>query len=216
MQEHAIERLSVYRRIARQLIEEGDERVFSHDLAAFTHISPSLVRRDLMSLDVKGVPQRGYRLDELVNAIDKVLDGDSELRVGLVGVGHLGRALLSYYINRPTLRIVAAFDVDPLKVGRLVHGCRCHDVRDLENVIRELDIKLIILCVPAAHAQSVAQAVSALGVRGILNFAPVRLHLPESVQVEELDFTTSLEKLAYFSRAEPQRRSWSHENENQG
>lgn len=200
MQEKTLERLSIYRRLARRLQEENVERVFSHDLARMARITASLVRRDLMDLRVQGRPQHGYPVAGLVAAIDEVLDAPTPQNVALVGLGQLGRALLSYYIDRPHLRITAAFDVDPLKVGRLVHGVRCHDLAELAPVVRDQGITLAIVAVPAAQAHSVARVLCAAGVRGILNFAPVRLHVPEGVFVEDLDFTVSLEKLAFLVR----------------
>lgn len=201
MQERSIERMSVYRRIARALRDEGARHVFSHDLAHQARVSPSLVRRDLMGLEVVGNPNRGYPVEALLGALDAFLDAPEGDRAVLLGVGHLGRALLAYYPGRQTrLRIVAAFDADPMKAGRIIHGCRVLPMEDLEDVVRGEGIGLAILTVPGDAAQAVATSLVQAGVRGILNFAPARLHVPPGILVEEMDFTISFEKLAYLVR----------------
>jgi redox-sensing transcriptional repressor len=95
---------------------------------------------------------------------------------------------------------VAAFDNDPGKANRVIHGCRCYPIDDLQQVVRERDIRLGVIAVPAPEAQPVANLLCQAGVRGLLNFAPLRLWVPEHVYVENLDVTMSLEKVAYFAR----------------
>jgi redox-sensing transcriptional repressor len=95
---------------------------------------------------------------------------------------------------------VAAFDTDPHKVNRVIHGCRCYPKQQLKEVVAANGIKIGIIAVPATEAQYVADSLIATGVRGILNFAPAPLHVPPSVFVEDIDLTMSLEKVAYFAR----------------
>ena len=117
----------------------------------------------------------------------------------IVGMGNLGRAIIDYFAGRrPKLRIVAAFDTDPAKIGNMIHGCRCYDVAKIQYVISELGIGLGIITVPAANAQEAADLLIMSGVKGLLNFAPVRLRAPHQVYVEDMDMTTSLERVAYF------------------
>jgi redox-sensing transcriptional repressor len=108
---------------------------------------------------------------------------------------------MAYFTGRrPNLSIVAAFDNDPYKADRVIHGCRCYVLEDLDRVIREEDIRVAIIAVPATEAQAVADLLVRAGVAGMLNFAPVRLHVPSHIYVEDIDMTMSLEKVAYFAR----------------
>ena len=196
-----IGRLSLYRRLLNVLHEEGAKSVFSHQLAAMAGSSAAQVRRDLMSVGVMGTVTHGYDVQALIRGIRDFLDAPGGQGVALVGVGNLGKALLSYFTGRrPNLQILAAFDADPYKVNRVIHGCPCFNIEECEGVIREKGITVAIVAVPAATAQAVAERIARAGVTGILNFAPVRLRLPPGVHVEDLDMTTALEKAAYFGR----------------
>jgi redox-sensing transcriptional repressor len=97
------------------------------------------------------------------------------------------------------LSIVAAFDNNPHKVGRVIHGCRCYSLDELPEVVRQLNIQVGVLTVPAGEAQAVADMLVRSGVKGILNFAPVPLKAPPNVYVEDIDMTMSLEKVAFFA-----------------
>ena len=117
-----------------------------------------------------------------------------------MGDGNLGRAILSYFTYRhPGLTIVAAFDTDESKVDRVISGCRCYHTRDFESKVKELDINVGIITVPAGQAQAVADMMVAAGIKGVLNFAPVPLRVPETVCADRIDIASSLEKLAYFA-----------------
>ncbi|KZD20021.1 MAG: hypothetical protein AO396_07390 [Candidatus Fermentibacter daniensis] len=121
--------------------------------------------------------------------------------MALVGVGNLGRAILTYFSGRRrNLRITASFDVDPLKTGRVINGCRCYSMSELGDVLERGRIKTAILAVPAGKAQETTDALVAAGVRGILNYAPVPLRVPDGVFLEERDMTMSLETVAFFAR----------------
>jgi len=196
-----IGRLSLYRRILNEAVSEGVESIHSHGLALRAGVSAAQVRRDLMCVGYEGTPRRGYGVDALLKALRDFLDEPGGQPVALVGIGNIGRALLAYFVGRrPNLSIAAAFDVDPNKVDRVINGCHCHHLRDLEQVLKAQRIKVAVLAVPAAEAQQVANHLVEAGVVGILNFAPVPLHVPTGVYVENLDVTMSLEKVAYFSR----------------
>jgi len=196
-----IGRLSQYRRILYGLMADGERYIFSHQLAAYMGGSAAQVRRDVMAVGYTGSPTRGYDVHELSRAIGDFLDAPSGQSVALVGVGNLGRAILAYFTGRrPRLSIVAAFDVDPGKVNRVIHGCRCFSFDEMETVVRDKQIEIGLITVPADQAQGVTERLVRAGVTGIVNFAPVRLWVPADVYVEEIDMTTSLEKAAYFAR----------------
>jgi redox-sensing transcriptional repressor len=197
----AVGRLSLYRRILNNIKEEGHISLYSHQLAALAKVSPAQVRRDIMFLGYTGTPAKGYDVEKLLQSIRSFLDNPIRQRVALVGIGNLGRAIMSYFVNRrPKLTISAAFDTDPEKVNRVINGCRCYPISELENVIRAENIKIGIISVPASEAQNIAELLIGAGVNGILNFAPTRLNLPPNVYVEDNDITMSLEIVAYHSR----------------
>jgi redox-sensing transcriptional repressor len=196
-----IGRISLYRRLLAGLLADGTKHVFSHELAALAGVSPAQVRRDIMSLGYSGSPAHGYAVEDLINSIGQFLDAPAPEAVALVGVGNLGRAILSYFAGRrPNLTIVAAFDSDPAKANRIIQGCPCHPTEQLASVIAEQGIRIGIIAVPAAAAQGLADLLVRAGVRGILNFAPVPLWVPGTIYVENMDMTMSLEKVAYFAR----------------
>ena len=196
-----IGRLSLYRRLLNRLLAEGARNVYSHQLAVIAGVTPAQVRRDIMSIGYSGNPNRGYDVADLVESIGQSLDDPAGQRAALVGTGNLGRALLTYFSGRrPKLSIVAAFDTDPLKFDRVIQGCRCHDAARIPEVVKEQDITVGVITVPAAAAQNVATTLVRAGITGILNFAPVRLAVPAGVYVEDIDLTMALEKVAYFAR----------------
>ena len=199
--ERTIGRLSLYRRLLKQAAAAGHEHVYSHELGARAGATACQVRRDIMGLGCAGSPSRGYKVKTLLDRIEFYLDAPVVERVALVGVGNLGRAILSFFQRRrPKLEITAAFDSDPWKTNRVVQGVRCHAMAELEPVVREQGIRLAVLTVPAAAAQEAADALVAAGITVILSFAPAPLRVPLGVFVEDMDLAMSLEKVAYFAR----------------
>ena len=199
--EKSIERLSVYRRLLYDLHQKGERKIFSHQLASLAGRTSAQVRRDIMNIGYTGSPSRGYDIANLVDSISEVLDTPLGQGVALVGVGNLGRALLAYFSDRrPRLKIVAAFDNNPDRTGRVIHGCRCYLVEELAEVVNKEEITVGILTVPAEAAQIIAEQMYGAGIRGILNFAPVPIAAPRDMYVESMDVTMALEKVAYFAR----------------
>jgi redox-sensing transcriptional repressor len=205
--DRVIERLSAYRRHLRRWQEQGHDRIYSHQLAALEAVTAAQVRRDLMTIGHTGSPARGYEIESLVRHIDGILNPGGEGGIALVGMGHIGGALADYLNGAyPEHRVVAAFDVHPDRVGRVLHGCRCYAVDELERVLAGTRAVVGIIAVPASAAQEVADRLVSSGVRGIVNFAPVRLHVPADVYVDNVDIAVSLEKVAYFAQARANRR----------
>lgn len=195
-------RLSLYRRLLGVYIADGRDTVRSHELAELARGTPAQVRRDLMIVGCPGRPNQGYDTRQLVERIGTVLDAPDGENVALVGVGNLGRAVLTYLAGRrPNLTVAAAFDIDPQKINHAFRGCPCWPVEEMSRVVRERGIRVGIIAVPAASAQSTADTLVAAGVRGLLNFAPVRLHVPGGVFTVDMDISMSLETAAYFARA---------------
>ena len=202
LSEPQVSRLSLYRRQLQARPLGSPATIHSHALAALCGTSAAHVRRDLMTIGFAGSPAHGYEVEHLIGAIGRELDAPEGQRAALVGVGQLGRALLDYFTTRrPSLRLAAAFDIDPAKTGRVIHGCRVWPLDAMREVVRAQGIAVGVLTVPAEAAQEVADRMVAAGIVGILNFAPVPLRHPARTFVEEMDITTSMERVAYFARA---------------
>ena len=194
-------RLSLYRRLLANLQADGATSIYSYQLAELAGGTAAQVRRDLMVVGYAGNTKRGYDVADLAKSIGSYLDDPAGQRVCLMGVGNLGRALLAFFSGRRRLlSIVAAFDIDPEKVDRVIHGCRCHGVNRIPEVVKAEGITVGIIAVPAAHAQDTADLLVRAGLKGLLNFAPTPLHVPEDVYIEDIDMTMSLEKVAFFAR----------------
>ncbi len=196
----AIERLIIYRRLLRLWGADGRERIYSHELANLAGATPAQVRRDIMAVDYVGSPAKGYSVAELERTIGALFDEPNRQVTGLVGVGHLGQALLTYFSRADSpISITAAFDTDPDKIDRVTHGCRCFSISALERVIADLGISAAILTVPVSAAQDIAVRLACSGVRGILNFTPTHLRVPPGVHVENVDITILLEKVTFLA-----------------
>jgi redox-sensing transcriptional repressor len=205
--DRVIERLSAYRRVLRQRLDAGETRIYSHELANLEGVTAAQVRRDVMTIGYAGSPSRGYDVRGLIDHISKLLNPSRGSGMVLVGMGHIGGALAEYFSRRGSeLTIAAAFDVHPDRVGRVLHGCRCYPVDELERVVAETGPTVAILAVPAEAAQALADRLVRAGLRGLLNFAPVRLRVPNDVYVEDVDIAVLLEKVAFLAQARVTRR----------
>ncbi len=194
-----IERLSEYRRTLLECLNEKKNFIFSHDLAARLHITAVQVRRDLMLIGYASVQRKGYDVRELIDKIGTVIDSPETLNVAIIGIGNLGRAVAGYFKGkRSKLNLVASLDTDPQKVNKVISGVKCYPNTEMERVIRELDIRIAILTVPADFARDIAEEVVKYGVKGILNYTTIPLNVPSWVYLEEYDMITSIEKVAYF------------------
>ncbi len=197
-----VERLSEYRRTLINSLAAGKEYVFSHELAALHNNTAVQVRRDIMLIGYSGVQRRGYKIKELIEAIGRVLDDPEGQNVAIIGVGHLGTAILHYLKGkRPTLFLKALFDVDEKKTGKELNGVYCYHIDELEKVIKEQNIEIGILTVPVEVARETSDMLVRAGVQGLMNFTTIPLDVPDDVYLEEYDLITSLEKVAYFVRS---------------
>jgi redox-sensing transcriptional repressor len=195
-----VERLSIYRRALLRDRHLAGPTIFSHELAFACRLTAAQVRRDLMLIGYSGSPTTGYEVKRLLSSIGTLLDPPQVREVAIVGMGHLGRSIAGYLTNRSAkIKLTAAFDVNPDKIGATFSGVPCHSVGRLAEVVKEKGITMGILTVPAENAQESAEQMVAAGVTGILNFAPVCLHVPEKVHVENIDMTVALEKVAFFA-----------------
>ena len=197
-----VERLSEYRRTLINYLDSGRDYIFSHELADMHNNTAVQVRRDIMLIGYSGVQRRGYKVKELIRAIGKVLDDPRGQNIAIVGVGHLGTAILHYLKGkRPALHLKALFDIDEEKTGREINGIPCYPMEELAAVVQEQRIGIVILTVPMEVARQTTAMLIEAGVRGLMNFTTVPLDVPEDVFLEEYDLITSLEKVAYFVRS---------------
>jgi len=193
-----VSRLSLYLRELQHLVREGQQRTSSSQLGSLLGFSDAQVRKDLAYFGHFGHPGIGYRCDDLIHAIRKILGTDRDWPVAMVGTGNLGRALLGYKgFSHQGFRIVAAFDIDPQRVGDTIEGVQVFHLDRLAEIVAEHRIKLGLIAVPAPAAQSVADKMVAAGVEGIVNFAPVTISLPEGVRHVGVDLAIELEQLSF-------------------
>jgi len=196
-----VERLSQYRRNLLLSLAGGKEFIFSHEIAQLLHITPVQVRRDIMLIGYNGTLRRGYDVKELIDLIGNIIDTEAGQNVCVMGLGNLGKAIIKYFAGkRSKLRIVAAFDINPEKTGKLYAGVQVYHVDELEAKIREHHITIGLITVPADKAVETADHLVKSGISGILNFSSKPLNLPDHVYLEEYDMITSLEKVAYHTK----------------
>jgi redox-sensing transcriptional repressor len=196
--ESTIHRLSLYYRALDALGKKGSNTVSSKELAKREKLTPAQVRKDLSFFGSFGTRGLGYPVKELKHKIAHILGLDKEWRIALVGVGNVGSALVSYKeFSRQGFRIVKLFDNDQRKIGSNHKGIVVSDVRNLAPELRQAEISMVVICVPAQFAQYIVDDVVKAGVRAILNFAPVGLKVPEGVFLRNENMSMELEYLSY-------------------
>ena len=194
-----IGRLPLYLRALSRLTLEGVRITSSHELGKRLGISSAQIRKDLSHFGEFGKQGTGYQVDYLTEQLRQILKVDKEWKVALVGVGDLGRALAHYNGFRDRgFRITMLFDNDPAKVSTMLDGFQIYDVAQMKDLIRQHGITLAMIAVPAEAAQQVADALVAAGVRGLLNYAPINLAVPEGVKVQYIDPVVHLQRITYY------------------
>ncbi len=197
--EKTIERLSEYRRTLLACHKQGITHIFSHVLAGIHGITAVQVRRDLMLIGFSSDTKKGYDVQVLIDYISNILDSPTPMHVAVVGMGHLGQAITKYFNSKGLqLRITAAFDVDPEKVGRMIDGIPVYHMDQFETTVEENDIAIVIVSSPTGVAPQLVLPIINAGIRGVLNFTSTPLNFPQGIIVENYDITTLLEKVAYF------------------
>ncbi len=195
-----IRRLPAYLTVLRQIDTADKETVSSSFIAEKLKLEPIQVRKDIAVTGVEGRTKVGYLVTDLIDAIERYLGWDSNKQAVLVGVGHLGSALLGYPgFMKYGLQIVAAFDASPHVVGSIVHDQIVLPMDDMPETVQQLDIIMGILTVPADYAQSVANQLISSGISAIWNFSPVTLEVPEGVVVQNEDLSSGLAVLSVRS-----------------
>jgi redox-sensing transcriptional repressor len=193
-----IKRLPVYYRFLNDLVKKEVERVSSRELAVKMGINPSQLRQDLSYFGSFGQQGYGYRVHDLLQEIGKILGLNQQLKMVLTGAGHLGMALANYdsFIRRGFI-ITAIFDNNPEIIGDNINGIFIQSIKALHDYLRANIIDVGIITTPAEPAQEIADQLIADGVKGIWNFAPVSLKIPEGVIVENVHISESLFLLSF-------------------
>ena len=196
--EKTIERLSEYRRTLLTSHRQGITHIFSHVLAGIHGITAVQVRRDLMLIGFSSDTKKGYDVQVLIDYISNILDSPAPMNIAVLGMGHLGQAITKYFNGKGlNLKITAAFDVDPEKVGKKIDGIPCYHMNAFE-MVEDKDISIVILSSPTKVAPELVLPIINAGIKGVLNFTSTPLNFPQGIVVENYDITTLLEKVAYL------------------
>ncbi len=204
--EKTIERLSEYRRSLLASHKQGITHIFSHVLAGMHGITAVQVRRDLMLIGFSSDTKKGYDVKVLIDFIGEILDSEQPTNIAVLGMGHLGQAISKYFNGKNLkLRIVAAFDIDPEKVGTEINGIPIFHMDQFEEQASEREISLVIVSLPSKAAPDLVVPIINAGIKGVLNFTSSPLNFPQGIVVENYDITTLLEKVAYFIKENEER-----------
>lgn len=200
----AVKRLSLYLRQLEGFQKKGDRTISSKQLGESLNLTDAQVRKDLAYFGQFGHPGIGYRVEELIAQVRRILGTDKVWNVVLIGAGNLGRALSAYRgFNAKGFRLVAVFDNDAAKVGRKLGPFQIQPLSELQATVQKHGVRLAVMAVPADNAQSVADQLVDAGVRGLLNFAPVSLSVPPNVAMNSVDLAVQLEQLSFLVSMTP-------------
>ncbi|PMC33949.1 redox-sensing transcriptional repressor Rex [Bacillus sp. UMB0899] len=196
-------RLPLYYRFLKNLHSSGKQRVSSAELSDAVKVDSATIRRDFSYFGALGKKGYGYNVNYLLSFFRKTLDQDETTKVCLIGVGNLGTAFLHYNFTKNNNTVISlAFDVAEEKVGTEIGGVPVIHLDDLEAQLPE-DVTVAILTVPAAVAQSITDRLVTKGIKGILNFTPARINVPDDIRIHHIDLAVELQSLVYFLKHYP-------------
>ena len=198
-----VKRLSRYKNVLYRMKRMGLVRIFSENIADATGVSSALVRKDFSILKISGKKKGGYLIGDLIDRADKILGKDVVHKVIVTGAGKIGSALMEYWKHeKGGIRIVAGFDIDPVRQKR-ESEIPVYPLEELREFVKQNGIKLGIIAVPDIAAQQVFDLMTAAGIKGVLNFAPIRLKTGgnEDCAINYVNFESKLENLIFFMNA---------------
>jgi redox-sensing transcriptional repressor len=196
--EASLRRLPIYYRSLQEMMTAGIAQVSCADLARVLGLDPTQVRKDIEMTGIVGKPRVGYALGDLVKWIENFLGWNRPKEAVLAGAGSLGSALLGYEkFRRHGMQIVAAFDIDPEKIGQRIHGREVQPLMFLPDFVRQTQTLVGVIAVPPAAAQSVTDLMVSGGIRAIWNFAPAHIQVPQRVILQNEDLYHSLASLSF-------------------
>lgn len=192
-------RLPIYYRYLNILLDADKTRVSSTELSEAVKVDSATIRRDFSYFGALGKRGYGYDVESLLKFFKKILNQDRLTNVALIGVGNLGHALLNFNFHQDSnVRISAAFDVNEDIANTIQSGVPIYPMTDLRTQLEEQQIEVAILTVPSPVAQEVTNNAIAGGIKGILNFTPLRITVPKDIRVQNVDLTNELQTLIYF------------------
>lgn len=193
-----IRRLPLFLEKIKEHVSKGEAYISSATLAKELHLDPIVVRKDLAVTGVAGMPRRGFPAVDMISAIKTFLGWDNTTDAILCGVGSLGKALLGYEgFQRHGLKIIAAFDINPLLIGTKERGVNVFGPEKMKTLIRRMNIRIGIITVPKESAQGIANQLVDAGIRGIWNFTSTKLVVPKEIVVQCVDLAESLAVLSH-------------------
>ena len=194
-----IDRLPLYYRTLRLAQDDGMDIISSDELGRRLELTPEQIRKDLALFGQFGKKGVGYYVNELKFNVGKILGLDNHWNIAIVGTGHLGVALANYQ-NFIALgfNLVALFDNDPNIIGKTVNHVKVKSIDELQSCAKNLKIDIGVIAVPAQFAQQVADKLVKANIKGIWNFAPVKMRVPEDVKIVNEDLSVGLSRLSYY------------------
>jgi redox-sensing transcriptional repressor len=194
-----IGRLPIYLRALQRMAEKGVQTTSSQELGERVGISAAQIRKDISQFGEFGKQGTGYRISFLIDKLCEIMKIDRIWDVAVVGAGDVGHALARYpgFVNRG-FRVVMVFDSDQAKVGQQIGEFVVQDTAGMSEAIQKAGIKVAMLAVPATSAQEVTDMLVKVGVKAILNYAPISLTVPEHVRVQHIDPATHLQRMTYY------------------
>lgn len=195
---NAVIRISKYKNALNRFRALGLERIFSDNLADAVGVSSAQVRKDFSQFGITGFKKGGYRVESLIDRLNKLLGKHEIVPIVVVGFGKIGQALVGYPNFEPEgLKVSAVFDIDPAKFNPRA-ATPVLPLEAMKEYIRANGIRVGVVAVPDSAAQQATDLLVAAGIRGVLNFAPIRLRTPDNVVVSHVNFVLELENLIYY------------------
>ena len=199
-----IKRLPKYHRYLQELMANDVDRISSKELGEKIGFTASQIRQDLNNFGDFGQQGYGYNVKDLYNQIGLILGLDREYKALIVGAGNIGQAIANYRFAKAGLNISAIFDANPKLLGMRIRDIEIQDIDELENYATQNPTDVGIICVPKVNAQKVCDVLVKCGIKGIWNFAPIDLKVPDDVIVENVHLSESLLTLIYLMHSETQ------------
>ncbi|MCD8905571.1 redox-sensing transcriptional repressor Rex [Staphylococcus chromogenes] len=196
-----LKRLPLYYRFVNSLKAKGVSRVNSKEISEGLNIDSATIRRDFSYFGELGKKGYGYNIESLLEFFKSELSDSDIIKIGLVGVGHLGKALISYNFSiHDDMTITEAFDIDEKLIGQQFGEVTIKSMDEMKQVIQDQSIEVIIIATPVKVAQTVTDQLVDAGVKGILNFTASPVHVPNDVQVHQIDLGVELQSLIFFMK----------------
>lgn len=197
--EVVVQRLPRYLRALSDLQRAGQDVISSQQLGELLQVTPAQIRKDLSYFGRFGKQGRGYSIRHLLERLRYILGLERTWNVAVVGVGRLGRAIISYQGFAPEgFRVVCAFDADPRLIGQMAGGLMIHSMERIDEVLRAEQAQIAVVSVPASEAQAVIDALVGAGIKAILSYAPMAAYVPPDVHMRSVDPVLELQSMTYY------------------